>query len=526
MKGRIQVIGCKSCTELPPLLDMAALIKTVSEIEPVASAMLVDAACDQKTIKHVVAEARDKEIDRVVVLACRKEEVSPNILKSYKRAGVNEFLVDFVDLRNEVVLPHAGFPEDARKKAEAKAMAAINRITLASPLEKSSEAMRTRNVVIIGGGVAGMRAAEAAAGAGAHTVVVEKSDRSTKAPGVIMPRSRVVGATGYGGNFVLSIGVGDKIEKLECAAIVIATGGGWTKPKGPLAKTCKSAMPLYELNNRVQTGDVPKGRVIIVDSSDPAGKSTKSRDYAWEESLELATVIKKKDPSTDVWIVFQEMRAFGLSELAYREAAELGIRFVRYDSKAVPRIDPKNPTALIVPDSSQGETYTLEFDTLAFASIPPNPDNESLADILRIQMSADGGIRRGSIQRGPVSTPRPGVFVCGSALFPKPSNIAECEGEAAGLLAGLFATSGEFEFGGIVAEVEQEKCSACLTCVRTCPYDAPFIGKASKAEIRLQLCQGCGMCVGICPSKAIELRGYTDEQLSQETRSLLGGVSR
>jgi len=59
--------------------------------------------------------------------------------------------------------------------------------------------------------------------------------------------------------------------------------------------------------------------------------------------------------------------------------------------------------------------------------------------------------------------------------------------------------------------------------VRTCPYEAPFIGAASKAEIRLQACQGCGMCVGICPSKAIELRNYTDDQITEEARVLLGG---
>jgi len=59
--------------------------------------------------------------------------------------------------------------------------------------------------------------------------------------------------------------------------------------------------------------------------------------------------------------------------------------------------------------------------------------------------------------------------------------------------------------------------------VRTCPYEAPFIGAAGKAEIRLQLCQGCGICVGICPSKAIELHNYTDDQLSAEVASYLGG---
>jgi heterodisulfide reductase subunit A len=138
-------------------------------------------------------------------------------------------------------------------------------------------------------------------------------------------------------------------------------------------------------------------------------------------------------------------------------------------------------------------------------------------------MSPEGGVRRGSIQRWPVSTPRPGVFVCGSAMFPKSKDMAEAEGEAAGLMAGKFAMNGVIEFGGVVAEVTPEKCSACLTCVRTCPYDAPFIGAANKAEIRTQACQGCGMCVGICPSKAIELKGFTDDQIAQETRTMLGG---
>jgi len=90
-------------------------------------------------------------------------------------------------------------------------------------------------------------------------------------------------------------------------------------------------------------------------------------------------------------------------------------------------------------------------------------------------------------------------------------------------MAGAFVKRGRIEFGGIVAEVEQEKCSACLTCVRTCPYEAPFIGKAGKAEINLQGCQGCGMCVGICPSKAIELKNHTDDQIATQARVLLGG---
>jgi heterodisulfide reductase subunit A len=72
--------------------------------------------------------------------------------------------------------------------------------------------------------------------------------------------------------------------------------------------------------------------------------------------------------------------------------------------------------------------------------------------------------------------------------------------------------------------VDPDKCSACLTCVRTCPYEAPFFGETGKAEIRQQLCQGCGMCAGICPSKAIQILNRTDDQIRTEASTLIGGV--
>lgn len=523
MKARIQVVACRCCTEMPQLLDMDDLMNVASQRELVVSSMLVDRVCDSKNVKQVVAEAKDKEVDRVLILACQKKDVNPGLLAAYKRAGVNEFLVEFVDLRDEVVLPHMDNKGRAQAKAETKAVAGLEKLLTLRPLERSREAMRTKNVVILGGGASGRRAAEVAAAEGAHAIIIEKSDKSHKVPGVIMTESTLVGAKGYGGNFVLSIKAGQKDEELECAAIVVATGGGWADLKGPLAKASKSALSLHGLYEQVQAGTVPRGPIVIVDTPDPAGKGLAVQDFAWDEALVLAIGLKRDRPEDEVYIVFQEMRSFGLSELAYKEAAELGVRFIRYDRTAGPKIDPKEPTRMTVRDSSQGELIAVPVGTLAFAAIPANKDNVGIATALRIPMSPEGGVRRGSMQRWPVSTPRPGVFVCGSAMFPKSREVAEAEGEAAGLMAARFAMAGEIEYGGVVAEVTQEKCSACLTCVRTCPYEAPFIGTAGKAEIRVQLCQGCGMCAGICPSKAIDLHGFTDEQLAHETRTLLGG---
>lgn len=523
MKARIQVVLCRCCIDNPPSLKLDGLAKVASDSNNVFSVVTAEAACDGKELAPIMNEVREKELDRAVVLACHKNDINPALLKAYKRAGVNEFMVDIVNIREEALLPHLNEVDRAQAKAETMLKAALAKALLLQPLNRQSEDMRTRNVVIIGAGVSGQAAAREAAKTGAHTVVLEKTGKTRKVPGIVMPNSTLLDAKGYGGNFTLKIRAGEKVEELDAAAVVVATGGGWTQMKGSLAKAVKDAVPLYKLNEQLQAGNAPKGPVVFVDSPDPAGKTIKVQDFAWDETLEVALELKKAHPDMAIWVVFQEMRAFGMSELAYKEAADHGVRFVRYDKGGVPKADPKNPGTLTVKDFAHGELVTIKFGTLVFASIPANPDNKEIADALRIPMTPDGGIRRGSIQRWPVSTPRPGVFVCGSALFPKSREAAEAEGEAAGAMAGAFVRLGKVEFGGMVAEVEQEKCSACLTCVRTCPYGAPFIGKAGKAEISIQECQGCGMCVGICPSKAIELKNCTDEQISVQARVLIGG---
>jgi len=215
-------------------------------------------------------------------------------------------------------------------------------------------------------------------------VILEKTGKTLKAPGVVMPSSTLLDAKGYGGNFTLKIRAGEKVEELGAAAVVVATGGGWAQLKGSLAKAVKDAVPLYELNEQLQAGNAPKGPVVIVDSPDPAGKTMKVQDFAWEETLEVALELKKKHPGTDIWVLFQEMRAFGMSELAYKDAADRGVKFVRYDKSGAPKADQKSPQVLTVKDFAHGEHLKIGFGTLAFASIPANPDNRSIAEVLRI----------------------------------------------------------------------------------------------------------------------------------------------
>ena len=524
MKRRIQVVICRLSSNAAGVLDDDKLLRVCADAPYVGSALVVDHACDKKAIAETVEDAKNKEVDRVLIVPCPKKDISPALFQAYrKKAKINEFLMEAVDLTGEVTLPHREDPVRAQAKAETKLLAAIARMAMLEPLDKSTEAMRTKNVVVIGAGVAGLEAAKAASALGMHTIIIEKTDRSVKAPGVVMPKSRVISSTGYGGNYALTIEAGEKTETLDCAAIVVASGGDWSDAKGPIVSTVKDARPLYRLEQELSDGKAPGGSVMIIDTPDPKGTSTLAQDFAWEEALECAMEIRRKSPATEVYMIFREMRALGLAELAYKKAAELGVRFVRYDARKPPKADLKGGRRMLVTDMAQDETLAVPFDSLYYASIAPNPDNAAIAEALRIPMTASGGVRRGSMQRGPVETPRPGVFVCGSAKFPKSKDVAALEGRAAGLLAAQYASAGSLEFGGSVAAVTPEKCSACLTCVRTCPYEAPFIGTAGKAEIRIQMCQGCGMCVGICPSKAVELQNFTDDQISAEAAAYLGG---
>ncbi|UCE91145.1 MAG: CoB--CoM heterodisulfide reductase iron-sulfur subunit A family protein [Methanobacteriota archaeon] len=524
MKGRIQVVMCRLCSTGGGVLDVDALLRIASDAPNVGAAVVVDRLCDKATVASLAAQAKDKEVDRVLLLTCPKNEVSPFVYQTFvKKARINEFLIDSIDLNNEVVLPHRDDAQGAQAKAEGRLLSSISRMARLQPLERKTDEMRTKNVVVIGAGISGLEAAGQAAQRGLHTVILEKTGREVKAPGVVMPESKVVSMKGEAGNYVLTIEAGQKRENLECAAIVVATGGDWSDARGPLADKCRDAKPLYRLRQAVDEDRVPTGTVVIVDTPDPKGTRTKVQDYAWDEALDCAMDIKRKSPSTEVYLVFQEMRVSGMREIAYKEAADLAVRFIRYDRKNPPRLTAKDSGRLELTDLAQGEAVALPFDVLAYASIAANPDNVAIANALRIPLSPDGGVRRGSMQRGPVATPRPGIFVCGSAMFPKSESAARAEGRAAGIMAAQYAGAGKTEYGGSVAETDAEKCSACLTCVRTCPYEAPFIGAAGKAEIRLQMCQGCGMCVGICPSKAIDLHHYTDEQIAAETTTYLRG---
>ena len=149
------------------------------------------------------------------------------------------------------------------------------------------------------------------------------------------------------------------------------------------------------------------------------------------------------------------------------------------------------------------------------------PENERLAPLLKVTLNQDRFFLEAHMKLRPVDFATEGMFLCGLAHSPKDMSESIIQALSAAGRAATILAKDHLNVGGVVSEVDQNKCVACLTCIRMCPYDVPFINDKGAAEIEPAKCQGCGICASECPAKAIELMHYKDEQVVAKTTALL-----
>jgi heterodisulfide reductase subunit A-like polyferredoxin len=129
----------------------------------------------------------------------------------------------------------------------------------------------------------------------------------------------------------------------------------------------------------------------------------------------------------------------------------------------------------------------------------------------------------------PVDFSSDGMFVAGMAHYPKLLDETISQAQAAAARATTIVSRDVLEVGGIVAQVDAEKCVGCLTCVRICPYHVPQVQAdlsgvgniAGAAYVEPAQCHGCGICASECPARAIQLLRYRDVQVEAEIGALI-----
>jgi heterodisulfide reductase subunit A-like polyferredoxin len=414
--------------------------------------------------------------------------------------------------------------------------------------------------LVIGGGVAGMTSALKLAEQGFEVFLLEKEAhlggnlrnlhytlegqdvqgflkdliaRVTNHPLIhIITNALVVDFGGSKGNFSTGVMVAPTMyyRKIEHGITILATGAQEWKPNEYLYGEDPRIVTQLELENRIinQPDEITRARQIVMIQC--VGSRNKERPNCSRTccatAVKNALKIKEMNPSANISILYRDMRTYGLAESYYAKAREQGIMFVRYEPEERPEVR-KDGQDLVVSflDRILKEKMEIKPDLLILSAATIPRDNEELATMLKVPRTMEGFFLEAHMKLRPVDFATDGMYLAGGAHGPKLISESITQANAAAARACTILSKEKMLVGGVVAMVEGERCAACLTCVRVCPYNVPVVNAKGEAEIDLAKCKGCGSCAAECPARAIELMHFRDPQLWAKVQALVMNVA-
>ncbi|MFC1494256.1 FAD-dependent oxidoreductase [Thermodesulfobacteriota bacterium] len=554
--ARIGVFVCNCGINIGGVADVPAVREYAGTLPNVVHVEDNLFTCSQDTQDKMKEVIKEKGINRVVVASCSPRTHEPLFQETIRDAGLNKYLFEMANIRDQNTWVHMQHPEKATEKAKDLVRMAVAKAALVEPLQQITLEVK-QAAVVIGGGVAGMEAALGIAEQGYQVSLVEKNDmlggvahqlRATwKGEDIneyvnnlitrveeddlikAYKNSTVTETSGVIGNFTTRIQAEDGSidEIVEHGATIIATGGKEYKPSEYLYGEHKNVLTHLDLDDALKTGDARIENSKCAAFIQCVGSRTPERPYCSKicctHSLESALKLKESNPDMDVYIIYRDLRSYSFREDLYRKARETGIIFIRYDLDNLPRVESisEDEISLTAKDHVLGIDIALSPDLVILASaILPN-ENKELFELFKVPVNDEGFLIEAHMKLRPVDFASEGLYMAGLAHYPKPIDETIAQAKASVARAMTILSKKGIMAGGVVAVVSPEKCAVCLTCVRTCPYNVPRISyEDGHAVIDPAECRGCGACVAECPGKAISLQHFTDEQIIAKTDAL------
>ena len=527
----------------------------------------------QAAIKKIIDEHK---LNRVVVASCSPRTHEPLFQETIHEAGLNPYLFELANIRDQCSWVHMQLPAQATEKAKDLVRMAVSRVVENRPLFSRKVAV-THSALVVGGGIAGMAAALNLARQGYDVHLVEREHelggnarhiystlRSDNLQEILdqmiaqvraEPRIRVyLNSTlkqidGFVGNFTSTImqgpnGSGPQEATVSHGVVIVATGGVERKTSAYLYGQDPRVVTQRELEESLATGrfGFPPGRRGTVVMIQCVESRTPEHPYCsrvcCSQALKNAIALKKRYPKSDVVILYRDIRSYGLREKYYRQARDLGVLFVRYDLEpddqgrgGLPVVERAGDSLLVhVYDPITGQNLRFEADTLALSvGIGPQADAEHLAMMFKVPLNAERFFLEAHMKLRPVEFATEGIYLCGMAHGPKFIDESIAQANAAVSRACTVLSQDEIITSGPVAQVDQIACAACGDCVAICPFKA--INLVNKevtrrnfkdcAEVNTALCKGCGTCVAACRGGCISLLGADDTQIMAQIAALI-----
>jgi heterodisulfide reductase subunit A len=557
---RIGVFVCDCGLNIGGVVDVKELAASMAGLPQVVVSKTIGYGCSRESLEHIQDAIRTQNLNRVVVGACSPRTHEGLFQETVRKAGLNKYLVEIANLRDQDTWVHRDQPGVAASKAKDLMRMAIASVRLARPLADQTLPLN-KDILVVGGGVAGMTAALRLADLGYKVHLVERfkelggvaklvrrtlegedvqafvADLVKRTEGheriQVWKQSMVVDHSGMAGMFKTGIQVGPQMfyREIRHGITILATGALPNRPREYLLGQHQAVRTQLDLGAFL--ADHPEeaqswqkvAMIQCVGSREPENPNC-SR-VCCQAAVKNALMIKELNPAAQIFVLYRDMRTPGFEEDYYRKAREQGVIFVVYKPEDKPVVEPDGAKVTVAfNDPILGREVKISADCLALSTgmIADEESSEDLGMILRLPRTPDGYFLEDHVKLRPIDLPIPGFFVAGTAHAPKLIRETIAQAQAAAGRAQTFLARDSINLGAAVAQVNGELCAACLICVRACPFGVPFINEEGYSEIDPSLCHGCGVCASECPAKAIQLMQYEDDHLMAKLDGLLEGI--
>jgi heterodisulfide reductase subunit A len=570
---RIGVYVCHCGGNISDYVDVekvAAELKTDPDVVVAKTAMFT---CSDATQQEIIEDIKEQNLDGIVVASCSPKLHTFTFREVAKRAGLSPYEYTQVNVREQCSWTHTDDHAGATDKATKLVKAGVGRTKLTVPLEPIV-VQTVPKAVVIGGGIAGLRAALGLAEIGIAAFLVEREarlggwaagfgemypygkngrdmvatliEKVRRHPDItVFTGAEVTGKSGSFGNYQVEIKVDAKTGEtvtVDAGSIVVATGfAAYPVAEDELGYGLDGVITLPKFKELADSGDDPlqyNGKPVknivyiycVGSRQDPdvvEGAHRYCSRYCCTAAVHASLEVAAKPGHTHQYHLHRDIRTYGKYEKLYDESLNKGSVYLKVPDDEPPTVTRDTETGRLLVTTrdllADGEEIEILADLVVLVTGMVPRENQDLIKTLKLPVGRSGFFNEIHPKLRPVETVVDGVYICGTCQQPMNSAEAVASGLAAVTQSASILKRGFAELDPLVAIVDTDLCTWCGACLDACPYAAPAEAQVDGKAVALidkTTCKGCGGCVPVCPVKAIDLEGYTNAQI----RAMIDGL--
>jgi heterodisulfide reductase subunit A len=579
-RRRIGVYVCHCGGNISDYVDVEQVVAAVKGDADVVVARDAMFTCSDATQQEIAQDIAEHQLDGMVVASCSPKLHTLTFRSVARRAGLNPYEYTQVNIREQCSWTHTDDHDGATRKALRLVRAGIAHTRLSEPLEPTAVETVPR-VLVVGGGVAGMRAAVGLADLGLEVVLVERAPRlggwvarlgTTYPHGAdggdlvlrldreirrreaitVLTGAELVAKSGTYGDYQVTIRTEAEPITFSVGQIIVTTGFDSYEPAaGEFGYGISGVLTLPEFTSLLKESDGPithEGRPVrtiayIYCVGSRGEEHPYCSRFCCSAAVHSALLAADRGEEIRQYHLYRDLRTYGKNEAMLTESRRRGSLYLKFADDQPPSVsrDGDGLRVTVRDQLTAGEEVTVAADLVVLVTGMVARKNPELIGTLKLPIGGDGFFNEIHPKLRPVETVVDGVLIAGTCQAPKSVAESVASGLAAVTQAAAVLKRGVAELDPQVAVVNASACTGCGVCVDACPFGAITLvaadgagaetGTARAAGARTAVidvtgCKGCGGCAPVCTADAIDLRGYTDAQVRAMIDGLLVGVAR